>query len=74
MAANLVDNRQQSITWTNADPIYWLMYVALGGDELNDLENTWNQGLKVVIETILNNLNLFLRSKTVVKGIIINSN
>ena len=30
----LVLNRRQAIIWTNADPINWRMYVALGGDEL----------------------------------------
>ena len=34
-----IDNESASvkiiiIIWTNADPIYWLIYVALGGDEL----------------------------------------
>ena len=27
-------NKQQAIIWTNADPIHWLIYAALGGDEL----------------------------------------
>ena len=27
-------NRQQAFIWTNADPIYWRIYVALGADEL----------------------------------------
>ena len=27
-------NRQQSIIWINADPIYWRINAALGGDEL----------------------------------------
>ena len=31
----LVPNRQQAIIWTNADMIYWRIYVALGGDELS---------------------------------------
>ena len=26
--------RRQAIIWTNADPIHWRMYAALGGDEL----------------------------------------
>ena len=26
---------QQTITWTNADPVHWRIYVALGGDALN---------------------------------------
>ena len=30
----LVPNRWQAIIWTNADPIYRCIYVALGGDEL----------------------------------------
>ena len=30
--------RRQAIIWTNADPIDWRLYAALGGDELdNDL-------------------------------------
>ena len=27
-------NRHQAIIWTNADPVHWCIYVALGGDEL----------------------------------------
>ena len=27
-------NRRQAIIWTNADPIHWQIYAALGGDEL----------------------------------------
>ena len=30
----LMPNRQQAITWANADPILWRIYAALGGDEL----------------------------------------
>ena len=30
----LAPNRQQAIILTNADPIHWHIYVALGGDEL----------------------------------------
>ena len=30
----LVPNRQQTIIWTNADPIHWHINAALGGDEL----------------------------------------
>ena len=26
--------RRQAIIWTNADPIHWRIYAALGGDEL----------------------------------------
>ena len=27
---------RQAIIWTNADPIHWRIYAALGGDELKD--------------------------------------
>ena len=27
-------NRWQAIIWTNADPVHWRLYAALGGDEL----------------------------------------
>ena len=30
----LAPNRHQAIIWTNADPIHWRIYAALGGDEL----------------------------------------
>ena len=30
----LAPNRRQAIIWTNADPIDWRMYAALGRDEL----------------------------------------
>ena len=30
----LAPNRQQAIIWTIAEPIYWHIYVALGGEEL----------------------------------------
>ena len=30
----LAPNRRQAIIWTNADPIHWRIYGALGGDEL----------------------------------------
>ena len=33
----LVPTRGQAITWTNADPVLWRIYAALGGDESNDL-------------------------------------
>ena len=32
-------NRWQAIIWTNADPIYWHIYAALGGDELTQYNN-----------------------------------
>ena len=33
----LAPNRRQAIIWTNADPIHWLMYAAVGGDEVKVL-------------------------------------
>ena len=30
----MASNRQQDITWTNVDTVYWGLYAALGGDEL----------------------------------------
>ena len=33
----LVPNRRQAIIWTNADPIHWHIYAALGGDELKKI-------------------------------------
>ena len=32
----LAPNRRQAIIWTNADPIHWRIYAALGGDELTE--------------------------------------
>ena len=29
-------NRRQAIIWTNADPVHWHVYAALGGDELRE--------------------------------------
>ena len=29
-----VPNKRQAIIWTNADPIHWRIYAALGGDGL----------------------------------------
>ena len=36
-------NRQQTITWTNADSVYWCIYVVLRGDEL---KKKWRWGIK----------------------------
>ena len=33
----LAPNRRQAITWTNADPVHWRTYAALGGDELSKI-------------------------------------
>ena len=32
-------NKPQAITWTNADPVHWCIYAALGGDELSTQSN-----------------------------------
>ena len=34
LSNGLAPNRRQAITWTNADPVHWSIYAALGGDEL----------------------------------------
>ena len=34
----LAPNRRQAIIWTNADPINWCIYAALGGDELTSCQ------------------------------------
>ena len=36
-------NRRQAIIWTNADPIHWRIYAALGGDELKATETVYIQ-------------------------------
>ena len=39
----LTTNRQQAIMWTNAHPIHWRKWAALGGDELKDIScHCWN--------------------------------
>ena len=30
----LASNRRQAIVWTNAHPIHWRIYAALGGDDI----------------------------------------
>ena len=32
--SGLAPNRQHAIIWTNAEPIHWRIYAALGGEEL----------------------------------------
>ena len=38
---------RQTIIWTNADPIHWRIYAALGGDDLMvseiNVNNSWLQ-------------------------------
>ena len=38
---NPVPNRRQAIIWSNADPIHWCIYAALGGDELMDHQESY---------------------------------
>ena len=38
---DLVPNRRQAIIWTDADPIHWRIYAALGEDELIDKMGLW---------------------------------
>ena len=37
-------NKRQAIIWTNADPIDWCIYAALGGDELKIMMFRWAIG------------------------------
>ena len=39
--------RRQAITWTNADPVHWRIYAALGGDELK-----WSLDYKELIKRL----------------------
>ena len=39
--SGLAPNRHQAITWTNADPVLWRLYAALGGDESTDKISVW---------------------------------
>ena len=32
----MAPNRHQAFIWTNADPVHWRIYEALGGDELTE--------------------------------------
>ena len=34
LGSGLAPSRWQAIIWTNADPVHWGIYAALGGDEL----------------------------------------
>ena len=36
----LLPVRRQAITRTNTDPVHWRIYAALGGDELNQAEDS----------------------------------
>ena len=38
----LAPNKQQVMIWTNADPIHWCIYAALGRDELTKLSSHWS--------------------------------
>ena len=44
--SGLAPNSRQAIIWTNADPIHWHIYAALGGDELRKRENTFKLHLR----------------------------
>ena len=43
----MVSNRQQAIIWINDVPIYWHIYAALGGAELNN--NIYQHNLNYII-------------------------
>ena len=49
----LVPNRRHTINWTNAGPVHWRTYVALGGDEFNNgLELNLKAGYKPISKSI----------------------
>ena len=59
----LVPNRRQAIIWTNADPIHWRIYAALGGDELKATETVYIQVyIFILLSTVY--FNLLTRSDT----------
>ena len=43
----LAPNRRQAIIWTNADPINWLIYAALGGT------GPWDMQDSVIAESVI---------------------
>ena len=48
----MAPNRRQAIIWTNADPIHWRIYAALGGDELSiRMRHTGNQSVSTIVMT-----------------------
>ena len=50
----LAPNRRQAITCTNADPVHWSIYAALGGDKLTLvlLQALYWQGTKQLSDSI----------------------
>ena len=46
---------RQAITWTNADPVHWRIYAALGRDELNGSSFAfgWHTGCQAIKQTII---------------------
>ena len=46
----LVPNRRLAIIWTDADPIHWRIYAALGGDELKPNGRLANRRLTYLIK------------------------
>ena len=45
----LAPDRRQAIIWTNADPIHWRIYAALGGDKLSH----WSIWLRLQTDNII---------------------
>ena len=54
----LAPNRQQAIIWTNADPIHWRIYVALGGDELMNMESHCGTNKELTMATMIETTNI----------------
>ena len=45
----MAPNRRQAVIWTNADPVHWRIYAALGGDELKLPLTDDNLSVKVLL-------------------------
>ena len=54
----LAPTRRQAITWSNVDPVHWRIYAALGGDELNILDQMRSLKMAAVISPNLAALRL----------------
>ena len=44
-------NRRQAIKWTNAEPIHWRTFAALGGDELTEEYSTFTTNITSRLQT-----------------------
>ena len=51
LGKGLPRNTRQAINCTNADPVQWHMYAAIGGDELRD---AWTESIQTLMYIQLN--------------------